>query len=136
MRILLVSLCLLCSACGDVSIITGPKGDTGTQGQQGQQGQQGDKGDKGDAGAVGATGTTGNPGLDATSPKSVKLCNYPAVYPSSFPEYGLCIDNKLFAVYYNGTYAFLAEIVPGRYISTSPQSCTFVVTENCEVTQE
>lgn len=95
---------------------TGPKGDTG------------DKGDTGPAGPPGINGANGTP------VNAVQFCSEQGstVYPSHFPEYGLCISGALYGVYWNGTDAFLAEIVPGAYQSTSTGlKCNFTVAEGC-----
>lgn len=100
----------------------GPKGEPGAQGPAGANGADGAKGDKGDK------------GQDGASPEMIKFCpQYVTTYPSTFPEYGICLSNKLFAVYYDGNHAFLAEIVPGRYVSTSPNTCSFTVKANCVI---
>ncbi len=78
----------------------------------------------------------GTNGTNGTVVTPIQLCSqYTTTYPSSFPEFGFCINNKLFAVYWDGTHAFEAEIVPGNYYSTSPQTCTFHVAAQCVVTQ-
>lgn len=123
-------LALLLTGCGigglpTVVEIPGPKGDSGAQGANGTNGADGAKGDKGDK---------GDTGEDGASPAMIKFCpQYVTTYPSVFPEYGICLTNKLFGVYYDGNHAFLAEIVPGRYVSTSPNTCSFTVKANCVI---
>jgi hypothetical protein len=65
----------------------------------------------------------------------VQFCSqYSTTYPNSFPEFGVCLNNVLYVVYWSGTDAWLAEIVPGNYVSTSQTSpCSFTVISGCEV---
>lgn len=44
-----------------------------------------------------------------------------------FQEQYLVIDNKAYAVYYDGTHTFLAYLKPGNYTTTDGRSCNFVV---------
>lgn len=108
-------------------------GKNGTNGKDGSQGIQGNQGVTGNTGSIGPQGIQGVPGSSVTT---VKFCDdYVPVYPSSFPEYGLCIDNKLYGVYYSSSLGvFLAYLPPGRYQSTNnSQACIFTVTSGCEV---
>lgn len=92
-------------------------------------GAKGDTGGKGDDGKDGAPGSVIEP---------VALCpdRGDTVYPSNFPEYALCLDNKLYGVYdQDGNHVFLAELPPGAYVSTSPSGCSFTVGDDCEITQ-
>lgn len=108
----------------------GPKGDNGVAGSQGEQGPKGDNGAEGPAGVAGPQGTAG------VSVAPIQFCpNVVEHYPNSFPEFGFCIGGNLYAVYWDGTHAFEALIAPGRYISTSPEGCSFTVSANCEVSQ-
>lgn len=86
-------------------------------------------------GQVGATGSQGTPGVNASSVTAVQFCpNVTTTYPSSFPEFGLCLQGSIYGVYWNGTDTWLAEIVPGDYTSTSSTSpCNFTVTTNCGI---
>lgn len=117
--------------------IQGEQGPQGNVGPQGDTGPQGPQGDQGIPGPQGSPGPTGEPGQDATPVTVVQLCpSYgPTQYPSSFPEQALCISGNLYGVYWDGSNAFLAEIVPGVYASTSPDGCTLTVDANCQVTQ-
>lgn len=146
------------SAIANGAQITCPDGTTQTitNGVQGEQGIVGETGPAGVSAApctaaqtdVGATITcpgsptvtvaNGSDGTNATSVTVVQLCpSYgPTQYPDSFPEQALCVSNNLYGVYWSGTQAFLAEIVPGAYASTSPDGCTLTVSENCQVTQD
>lgn len=57
-----------------------------------------------------------------------------SVYPNSFPESGLCIAGKLYAVMWSGGMSWLTEIPPGAYSSTSTgPSCSFTVTSGCSI---
>ena len=68
--------------------------------------------------------------------RMVQLCpSYATTYPTSFPEFGFCVNSKLYATYWNNIQAFTALIVPGTYQSTSPQVCNFKVLANCVVQQ-
>jgi len=88
---------------------TGPQGETGPQGLQGIQ------------------------GLSGVS--AVQFCpNYAASYPNVFPEFGLCVNNAIYAVYWDNKNAWLAEVVPGYYSSTSTSApCNFTVTLGCNI---
>lgn len=88
----------------------------------GVQGSQGLQGVRGLAGLDGAAGSIVTP---------VKFCNSDH---SAYPEYGLYVGGRLFAVYWGSTpsssasQAFLAEILPGNYQSTGGNNCAFTVT--------
>lgn len=66
---------------------------------------------------------------------TVKFCASQVVsYPTSFPEFGLCIDNKIYAVYFDTHNAWWSEIPPGNYRTTSTGLiCNFTVYNNCVV---
>jgi hypothetical protein len=89
-------------------------------------------------GVNGLDGTNGLNGADGTAVTPIKFCNDDH---TKYPEYGLLIDDKLFAVYWGATpasknsQAFLAEITPGTYKSTGGNNCTFTITENLEVAE-
>lgn len=58
------------------------------------------------------------------------------IYPTTFPEYGECIGNKIYAVYWDGANSWLTEVLPGVYKSTSTSvPCNFTVGLNCIVTE-
>lgn len=120
------------------NVTNGTPGANGVPGLQGPQGDIGAPGTDGSNGSQGPTGQDGVNGADATPVTVIQFCpSYGATfYPSNFPEQGLCIADKLYAVYWNGTQAFLALIPPGTYSSTSPQACTFTVGADCQVTQQ
>lgn len=100
----------------------------------GTPGANGNDGADGSDGADGADGNDGAPGQDATPIQMVQFCPGATTYPSSFPEYGVCVQDRLYAVFWMGGKAWLAEVVPGTYISTSSSvSCSFTVGAACEV---
>lgn len=73
--------------------------------------------------------------LSGTVVQPVKFCHETASYPSTFPEYGFCIGNNLYAVYSLND-GFLTLVPPGAYHSNAVGSvCNFTVYANC-VTQE
>lgn len=112
----LIAISLLLGGCAQ-----GDKGDTGVQGPQG---------------VPGANGVDGTNGQDATPVTVVQFCpGVTPIYPSSFPEYGVCIQGQLYGVYsQNG--GFLALLPPGTYNSNGINaSCTFTITANCGVQQ-
>lgn len=120
MRYLLLASLIMLTACGK----------DGTNGINGQAGTPGVNGKDG------LNGTDGEGGQDATPVTMIKFCpNEREVYPSNFPEYGMCIDNNLYAVYWNGNAAFLAKLLPGRYTTTAiGGNCTFTVkSDSCKV---
>lgn len=107
-----------------------------SNGKNGVDGKNGAQGSKGDTGATGPQGIPGVQGVPGSSVTTVKFCDdYVPVYPSSFPEYGLCIDNKLYGVYFSSSLGtFLAYLPPGRYQSTNNnEACIFTITSGCEV---
>jgi len=122
-------LLTMLTACGDAYVpIVGP------QGPQGSQGPAGEKGDAGADGQDGQDGQQGPAGADGTVITVVQFCpNHTPNYPSTFPEFGLCIEGQLYAVYStNG--GFLALIPPGTYSSNAVGSaCTFTVSAGCVV---
>lgn len=120
------------------SLVTCPDGSKSiiSNGSDGPIGQVGPQGPIGFTGNPGTAGTNGKDGTDATPVTAVKFCpGYTTTYPSTFPEYGLCIGGKLYANYWDGHNSWLAEVVPGNYSSTSTSApCNFIVTANCTVT--
>ena len=136
------------SACGKEQ---GPKGDTGPIGLQGSTGQtgpagpigvtgstgpQGNPGVDGLPGAIGPEGPQGVPGLqgpagaDGTEVVAVKFCaNSVPSYPTNFPEVGIKINNKIYAIYsISGGVSWLTQILPGTYVTTTTGlNCTFTV---------
>jgi hypothetical protein len=93
------------------------------------------QGNMGVQGIPGIDGSPGTPGADGTKVTTVQFCPYqgPTTH-SHFPEQGICINGKIIAAYWDGSNAFLAEVVPGTYISTSTGlQCTFTVTNGCNI---
>lgn len=86
-------------------------------------------------GSNGLQGVQGVAGQNATPVSVVQFCSgYTTTYPGSFPEQAICVDNELLAVYWDGSNAWLAEIVPGYYASTSTSApCNFTVEANCVI---
>lgn len=138
---LLVGTLLLLAACGS----TPEKGDPGVNGSNGKDGSNGLNGQDGHSCSVSKSGavttitcpdgttSTITDGSDPSATRTIELCH--ASHPGTYPEYGLCIDNQLYAVYWDGHNAWMALIVPGTYHSTSStDSCSFIVGNNCQVT--
>lgn len=67
-------------------------------------------------------------GADGSSVTPVKFC-------AASSEYGFCIANKLYAVYYTGNAVYLAELASGQTYQTTTNgpNCSFTVGSNCEV---
>lgn len=109
----------------------------GLNGQTGSTGATGATGSTGQTGNTGQTGSVGPQGASATPITVVQVCPNLGVttYASNFPEQALCLGGSLYGVYWTGSQAFLADIVPGAYSSTSPQGCNFTVSANCVVTE-
>jgi hypothetical protein len=138
--------CTVASVAGGAKITCGSTSTVVTNGSDGAQGEIGSQGlgcttETMLAGVKITCGTTttmvwnGLNGQDATPVKMVKFCpNAPDTYPSSFPEYGICLGNKIYAVYWNNT-AFLSYLTPGNYVTTSVNvNCSFKVLANtCEI---
>lgn len=95
---------------------------------------QGPQGAQGVAGSIGAPGSPGNDGKDASGVTAVQFCpGVSPVYPTTFPESGLCINGNIYAVY-SANGGFLTLIPPGVYSSNAIGSaCNFTVTANCGV---
>lgn len=91
----------------------------------------------GQTGAPGQTGATGPQGLPGTVIAPIQFC--PSQGPTTyghFPEYGLNIDGMIYAVYWSNTDAFLAQIVPGAYVSTSTGlACSFTINADGTISQ-
>jgi hypothetical protein len=79
-------------------------------------------------GSKGATGLQGNPGQDSDQVTIFKFCpNVTGNYPSIFPEYGIRLDSKVYAVY-SSNGGFLTLLTPGTYKTTGIGSnCNFTV---------
>lgn len=100
-------------------------------------GRKGDPGDTGQNGQAGAIGAAGPRGADGTSVTPRQFCTAQSgSYPGSFPEYGLCINDELYAVFWSGGNSWLAKLYPGTYVSTATGlACTFTVAAHCMVHQ-
>jgi hypothetical protein len=111
--------------CMFMSVVAcrGPEGPPGLNGEVGAVGPQGPQGQQ---------GAQGPAGLDGTQITPVKFCSEAASYPTTFPEYGLCINGGLYAVY-SEKGGFLALIPNGTYRSNAVGSvCNFTV-NGCQV---
>lgn len=89
----------------------------------------------GNRGKMGKTGMPGQDGQDAEI-ITVKFCpNLIDSYGTQYSEYGVCINNKVYAVYSTNNQSFLTELSAGRYTTTTPfGNCQFTVVEgSCEV---
>jgi len=72
-------------------------------------------------------------GIDAQQITIVQFCQGTTTYPTNFDEVGLCINNKIYAVY-SANGGFMVEVVPGVYSSNGiNSSCTFTVAPNCVI---
>jgi len=129
-----ISLLLLLFSCGQYNplVVTGPKGDKGDTGEQGLPGENGEDGQDGQPGATGPQGPQGIPGTSITI---VQFCSgYTPVYPSRFPEVGLCIGGNLYAEYYAPPSSGLVYLPPGNYRSTQTMAlCNFRVISGCTI---
>jgi hypothetical protein len=83
----------------------------------------------------GVQGVAGANGTNATPVTVVQFCDAVAAYPSTFPEVGLVIGGKVYAVYStNG--GFLTYLPPGTYSSSAVgSSCNFTINPNGTVTR-
>lgn len=80
-------------------------------------------------------GKDGTNGTNATPVTMVQLCpsNFIPTYPSVYPEYALCINGNLYAVY-SIPNAFLTILPTGNYTSNGINaSCTFTIKPNCVI---
>jgi hypothetical protein len=110
----------------------GPRGDMGSQGIPGIQGPAGDIGPSGVNGVPGANGVVGPAGTPGTVITPVQFCPGTSIYPTTFLEYGLCINGVIYAVY-SANDGFLVELPDGTYQSNAVgSSCDFVV-NGCEI---
>lgn len=117
--------------------VQGVPGATGQPGAQGNPGAAGPSGPQGPVGPSGSPGVQGLPGAPATDVTTVEFCpGQGQTTYGHFPEYGICIEGKIYAVYWDKTNlnAWIAEIVPGVYMSTATGlQCTFTVLNNCKI---
>ena len=130
MAIYLMSIITLLTACAK----NGKDGNPGPRGLPGVEGANGTDGAQGPPGAQGPQGIPGPAGHDGTIITPVKFCSEIASYPSTFPEYGFCINGRIYAVY-SANDGFLTIVPDGTYISRAVGShCTFTVS-GCAVTE-
>lgn len=115
-------------------MISGCAGQNGQQGSQGEAGNPGATGPVGNQGDPGLQGPDGRPGADGTAVTLIKFCPTAiATYPLVFPEYGICVNNQIYAVY-SANGGFLTVIPPGTYSSNAIGSaCDFTVAPNCVI---
>jgi hypothetical protein len=80
------------------------------------------------------SGANGTPGTVITA---VQFCpNVTPVYPSTFPESGICLDGTMYGVY-SANGGFLAALPPGQYSSDGINaSCTFTIQPNCVIVNQ
>lgn len=82
-------------------------------------------GEKGEPGANGSNGTVVT---------IVQFCPGNSQYPTTFPEVGMCINNRIYAVFWMNNSSYMAEVVPGNYHSTSTSlPCNFTVVSGCNI---
>lgn len=95
-------------------------GVNGLDGQDGADGQDGEDGEDGEDGTV------------VTVHQFCPASHVPS-YPSTFPEVGMCIGNKMYGVY-SANGGFLVFMPPGTYSSNGiNSSCTFILQANCRI---
>lgn len=114
MVIEMIAVILFLFGCG-YHTVAGPQGIPGKDGQPG------------------IAGLPGNAGLPGSKVTFVEFCTEVTNYPSTFPEYGLCIDGQVYAVYSaNGGFGVL--LPDGNYNSNAINSaCNFTLV-GCMVT--
>ncbi len=103
---------------------------------QGPQGLPGPGGNNGATGATGPEGPQGPAGANGTVITPIQFCTGTPSYPSTFPEYGLLINGRIYAVY-SANDGFLTYLPPGEYYSNAiGSSCDFTVNANGTITQD
>ncbi len=129
--LILLGVCVLTNSCSGPS---GQQGVNGAPGADGQNGTPGTPGLPGSVGPQGPTGPQGTPGAPGTLITPEQLCpGAGPSYPSTFPEYALCINGQLYGVY-SANGGFLALLPPGEYTSAGINaSCTFAIGANCQI---
>jgi len=92
------------------------------------------RGATGNPGAQGPRGEQGSQGIPGPTYSPIQLCpGFVPLYPSVFPEYGVCINNELYGVY-SANGGFLTKILQGTWTSNGINaSCTLTVGPNCAV---
>jgi len=82
----------------------------------------------------GPQGLPGPAGSDLNPITIVHFCPGSTIYPTTFIEVALCVDNELWAVY-SSNGGFLTLVPQGNYTSDGINSiCNFTVGPNCTVT--
>jgi len=91
-------------------------------GTNGLNGSNGNNGNDGKDGKDGKDGIDGTNGVGNVTP--IQLCPGDT---AAFKEYGLIINNQLYAVYHNNSagHTFLAQLSPGSYVTTNGSNCHF-----------
>lgn len=85
------------------------------------------EGPKGEGGALGPLGSVGPVGPKGTSVSTVTFCPNLA---GAFPETGIVVDDKIYALYYDGSNPHLSLIPQGNYQTTDGRACNFTVDAN------
>lgn len=138
--------------CPDGTSFIFPQPKDGVDGQVGQTGLPGNDGQDGysctviqtETGATincqdgttasinnGTNGIDGVDGEDATGVSSVQFCPNIA---GSFPEFGMCINNELYAVFMGANNQVrMSRLTPGTFSTTDGRQCTFTVVEGCTI---
>lgn len=149
---MLAGIILACGKKGDRGLdgLTGATGPTGSPGSDGQSCTAFKTGtvttllcpgsapvaiNDGVAGTPGTNGAPGVAGTPGTVITPVKFCaGVTAVYPSTFPEYGLIIGGVMYGVYSQNS-GFLAALPPGTYNSNAVGSnCNFIINADNTIT--
>lgn len=89
----------------------------------------------GNPGGVGPQGPSGDDGQDSNPVVIFKFCpNVVANYPSSFPEYGIRLNNNVYGVY-SANGGFLTLLIPGSYTTTGiGANCNFTIHNDGSIT--
>lgn len=125
--------------------VAGPQGNPGVAGATGATGNSGTSCTVAEAddnsGALITCGNTsafiknGTNGIDATPVTPVKFCSGATASYGSFPEYGLLINGKVYAIYATSRY-WLSVLSPGNYqTTTTGLNCSFRVNSDGSISQ-
>lgn len=115
--------------CDSIRGQDGESGDRGSSGTDGLTGRDGIDGEQGTQGIQGEVGPSGENGEDAIV-EIIDPCGQETTYDEVLVRFS---NDLLYAVYYDGTHAFFAELVSGTYITTDGTDCKFEVTEEGDV---
>lgn len=111
-------------SCPDGAEVDIPDGATGQAGSSGPQGAPGTNG---------TNGNNGQNGVDATPITMVQFCHGIPSYPSTFIEFGFCLQGSLYATY-SANGGFTTYLPPGSYSSNAiGSSCNFTVVSGCQI---